>query len=118
MALRLEQLKKVYRAPDGSVVPVVDVDSLSLADGEQVSLIGTSGSGKTTLLHLIAGILAPESGRIIFGLGGDGATDITQLTEAQRDVFRGRYIGYIFQTHHLLAGFTAMENGLLGMSFA
>jgi len=117
MALTLENLKKTYVGPDGSSVPVIDITSLRLEDGEQVSLIGTSGSGKTTLLHLIAGILAPESGRIIFGLGGEGATDITQLTEAQRDVFRGRYIGYIFQTHHLLAGFTAMENVLLGMSF-
>src|SRR2546421_11254899 len=117
MALTIESLKKTYVAPDGSSVPVIDIASLRLDDGEQVSLIGTSGSGKTTLLHMIAGILAPDSGRIVFGLGAEGATDITQLTEAQRDVFRGNNIGYIFQTHHLLAGFTALENVLLGMSF-
>jgi len=117
MALTIESLKKTYVAPDGSSVPVIDIASLRLDDGEQVSLIGTSGSGKTTLLHMIAGILAPDSGRIVFGLGAEGATDITQLTEAQRDIFRGRHIGYIFQTHHLLAGFTALENVLLGMSF-
>ena len=117
MALTVENLKKTYVAPDGSTVPVIDIASLRLDDGEQVSLIGTSGSGKTTLLHMIAGILAPDSGQIVFDLGGEGATDITQLTEAHRDVFRGRHIGYIFQTHHLLAGFTALENVLLGMSF-
>src|SRR5438128_2360228 len=117
MALRLEQLKKVYRAPDGSVVPVVDVESLALADGEQVALIGTSGSGKTTLLHLIAGILTPDSGKIVFDFPEANSVDLTRLSEANRDVFRGRYMGYIFQTHHLLAGFTAMENVLLGMSF-
>src|SRR4051812_47201867 len=117
MALTIENLKKTYVAPDGSSVPVIDIASLRLDDGEQVALIGTSGSGKTTLLHLIAGILAPDSGRIVFASPGETATDITQLSEAQRDIFRGAHIGYIFQTHHLLSGFTAMENVLLGMSF-
>src|SRR5215218_1736879 len=118
----------------------MDIESFDLKDGEQVALIGTSGSGKTTLLHMIAGILSPDYGEILFGNvdpaykpapasgaidyrrpaprpRADGAVDITKLSEAERDVFRGRYIGYIFQTHHLLQGFTAMENVLLGMSF-
>src|SRR5689334_2591951 len=112
MALTLSQLRKQYIGPDGSVVPVVDLEHFSLANGEQVALVGSSGSGKTTLLHLIAGILAPDDGQILF----DDA-DITRLSEAQRDVFRGRNIGYIFQTHHLLPGFTALENVLLGMTF-
>jgi ABC-type lipoprotein export system ATPase subunit len=116
VAVRLEQLSKKYIGPDGSVVPVIDIDQFELADREQVALIGSSGSGKTTLLHLIAGILSPDSGRILFGNGGD-AIDIATFSEAHRDVFRGRNIGYIFQTHHLLPGFTALENVLLGMSF-
>jgi putative ABC transport system ATP-binding protein len=90
----------------------VDIDRFELADGEQVALVGTSGSGKTTLLHLIAGILTPDSGNVILN-----NADVAQLPEASRDVFRGANIGYIFQTHHLLPGFTAMENVLLGMSF-
>src|SRR5215213_10922174 len=117
MALTLSQLQKRFVGPDGSVVPVVDVEHFQLSDGEQVALVGTSGSGKTTLLHLIAGILAPDSGQILFGSNGDN-TDIAKLPEAARDIFRGRNIGYIFQTHHLLPGFTALENVLLGMSFA
>src|SRR3954463_12116180 len=120
MALRLENLKKRYLAPDGTAVPVIDVESFALAGGEQVALVGGSGTGKTTLLHLIAGIVAPDGGRILYSDGpvaGEGATDIAKLSEAQRDVFRGRHIGYIFQTHHLLPGFTAHENVLLGMSF-
>jgi putative ABC transport system ATP-binding protein len=112
MAVEIQQLVKRYVGPDGSVVPVIDIESLTLRDGEQAAFIGTSGSGKTTLLHMIAGILTPDSGRILFA-----GHDVTQLSEAQRDVFRGRHIGYIFQTHHLLPGFTALENVLLGMSF-
>jgi ABC-type lipoprotein export system ATPase subunit len=117
VAVRLEQLSKRFVGPDGSVVPVIDIESFELADAEQVALVGSSGSGKTTLLHLIAGILAPDSGRILFT--ADGTTvDIAALSEARRDVFRGRNIGYIFQTHHLLPGFTALENVQLGMSFS
>jgi putative ABC transport system ATP-binding protein len=134
MAIQIHNLKKQYVGPDGSVVPVVDVADFVLGDSEQVALIGSSGSGKTTLLHLIAGIVRPDGGNIYFGSfaaqepdarrAADarftppaGALDLTTLSEAQRDVFRGQYIGYIFQTHHLLSGFTAMENVLLGMSF-
>ncbi len=112
MPVQLNQLKKQYVAPDATIVPVIDIERFDLADAEQVALVGSSGSGKTTLLHLIAGILAPDSGQILFG-----DIDIAALPEASRDVFRGRNIGYIFQTHHLLPGFTALENVQLGMTF-
>src|SRR2546423_2036970 len=115
MSLTLSQLRKQYIGPDGSVVPVIDIEHFSLADGEQVALVGSSGSGKTTLLHLIAGILTPDSGQIVFE--SSSRIDVAKLSEAERDIFRGRHIGYIFQTHHLLPGFTALENVLLGMSF-
>ena len=114
MALVLEALKKAYPAPDGSTVSVLDVDRFEIADGEQVALVGGSGTGKTTLLHAIAGIITPTSGRVVFR---PGDVDVTRLSEAARDVFRGKHVGYIFQTHHLLPGFTALENVLLGMSF-
>src|SRR5439155_5129902 len=117
MALTLSQLRKKYVGPDGSVVPVVDIGEFQLADGEQVALVGSSGSGKTTLLHLIAGILTPDAGQILFNSDAADRVDLTRLSEAERDIFRGRHIGYIFQTHHLLPGFTALENVLLGMSF-
>ena len=139
MFLELTNLKKHYLGPDGSETPVVDIPHFRIEHGQQVALVGSSGSGKTTLLHLIAGILTPDSGSVMFtdslpspaAAGPDSATlhyrapgpaadaiySLAQMSEGQRDVFRGRYLGYIFQTHHLLGGLTAMENVLLGMSF-
>ncbi len=116
MSLHVEGLKRQFVAPDGSAVPVIDVPALQLADNEQVALTGTSGLGKTTLLHLLSGILTPDSGSVVYQFNGL-RTDIARLPESARDVFRGRHIGYVFQTHHLLPAFTALENVLLGMSF-
>jgi ABC-type lipoprotein export system ATPase subunit len=111
--LRIQGLKKTFAEPGGGRLPVLDVPEFFLAEGEQAVLLGRSGSGKTTLLHVIAGISAPDSGRIEI----DG-TDIAGLTEAERDRVRAEKIGYIFQTFNLLPGFSALENVLLGMTFA
>jgi putative ABC transport system ATP-binding protein len=110
--LEITQLKKSFRGPDGVTVPVVDVPQFSLAENAQTALAGESGSGKTTLLHMIAGILAPDSGSI--KLAGE---ELADLSEGERDHFRAQNIGYIFQTFNLLPGYTCVENVLLGMSF-
>lgn len=117
MALSVRNLRKSFIGPDGVVVPIVDVTDFDVADNEQVALIGSSGSGKTTLLHLIAGIHSPDAGEIFFTRADGSQIDVSKLNEAARDQFRGANVGYIFQTHHLLPGFTALENVLLGMSF-
>jgi ABC-type lipoprotein export system ATPase subunit len=110
--LEISQLRKGFRAPDGSDHEVVRVDSFSLSASTQVALSGPSGTGKTTFLHLIAGILAPDSGTIRL----DGV-DMASLSEADRDRLRAQSIGYIFQTFNLLQGFTCLENVLMGMTF-
>lgn len=110
--LRVESLRKTYRAPDGEVTPVLDVPALELRAGEQVALRGSSGSGKTTLLHIIAGLLTPDSGRVLI----DGV-EMTALGEGDRDALRAERIGYVFQTFNLLQGYSALENVLLGMMF-
>ncbi|RIK73665.1 MAG: ABC transporter ATP-binding protein, partial [Planctomycetota bacterium] len=82
------------------------------AAGEQMVLVGRSGSGKSTLLHVIGGITRPDAGQIFV----DGE-DVARLSEPMRDRLRAQKIGFVFQTFNLLAGFSALENVLLGMTF-
>ncbi|MCH8509376.1 MAG: ABC transporter ATP-binding protein [Phycisphaerales bacterium] len=86
---------------------------LELASGEQVVLTGSSGSGKSTLLHLIAGLMDPDMGEIRIA-----GTAMGSLRGSARDRFRGRQIGMVFQTFHLLHGFSALENVLAAMMFS
>lgn len=111
--LAIQDLRKSFIEPDGGKLPILDVHTFAVSAGEQVVLMGRSGSGKTTLLHTIAGISRPDSGSVRI----DG-TEITRLPEAGLDRFRADKIGYVFQTFNLLSGFSALENVLLGMSFA
>jgi putative ABC transport system ATP-binding protein len=111
--LKLENIKKSFAEPGGGRLPILDIEDFAVDAGQQVVLVGRSGCGKTTLLHVIAGISRPDSGVVRV----DGV-DITRLNEAASDRFRAARIGYIFQTFNLLAGFSALENVLLGMTFA
>jgi putative ABC transport system ATP-binding protein len=110
--LELADLKKSFVAPDGGRRAIIDVPRFHLEERQQVALRGESGSGKTTLLHLIAGILRPDSGRIMLA-----DREVSALPEAARDQHRATSVGYIFQTFNLLQGYTCLENVLLGMAF-
>lgn len=92
---------------------LVRVGSLDLAAGQAALLTGPSGAGKSTLLHLIAGLLEPGSGTIEVA-----GQDVHALRGAKRDRFRGRHIGMVFQTFHLLPGFTAVDNVLAALMFS
>jgi ABC-type lipoprotein export system ATPase subunit len=111
--LQLRNVKKSYAEPDGSRLPILDIPLFEVKNGEQMALVGKSGCGKTTLLHTIAGITRSDAGQIII----DGI-DITALSEPGVDKVRAAKIGYVFQTFNLLPGFSALENVLLGMTFA
>jgi ABC-type lipoprotein export system ATPase subunit len=110
--LLVENVRKSYREPNGERLPILNVARLELAAGEQVVIRGRSGGGKTTLLNVIAGLASADEGRIVIN-----SIDLTRLPEAARDRFRARNIGFVFQTFNLLAGFSALENVLLGMTF-
>ncbi|MEM7305349.1 MAG: ABC transporter ATP-binding protein [Planctomycetota bacterium] len=110
--LEIRDLKKAYRSPEGELHSVLDVPELDLGANEELALRGASGSGKTTLLNVIAGILRPDSGRVLVG-----GADIAGMSESSRDALRARSIGYVCQTFNLLQGYSALENVLLGMMF-
>jgi putative ABC transport system ATP-binding protein len=104
---------KVRYALEGEALTVLDIPSWHVDEGEQVALFGPSGCGKSTLLHVIAGLLAPSEGTVrVCG------RNLTAMSEAARDRFRARHVGYIFQNFNLLQGYTAIENVLVGMTFS
>lgn len=99
-----EGLKKHYQDGD-RVIPVLENVNFSVNRGETVAIVGRSGSGKTTLLNLLGGIEAPNQGKVVL----DG-TSLAELSEHKRGYLRNRILGLIFQFHHLLPEFTALEN--------
>ena len=110
--LTITDLQKAYVSPEGSQTHIIDIPHFEMEEGSQIALRGTSGVGKTTFLNLIAGILGADSGRIIIA-----DEEMTALSESGRDRLRASHIGYIFQTFNLFAGYTALENVILGMMF-
>ncbi|HYM55155.1 MAG TPA: ABC transporter ATP-binding protein [Solirubrobacteraceae bacterium] len=103
-ALVLRSVVKHYPS-GGETVRAVDGVSLTVSPGELVGLYGPSGSGKTTLLELVAGLLAPDDGSILF----DGR-DVSRLSARDSAAYRLRDVGLVFQSFHLIAGASAADN--------
>ena len=102
--VQVRKVTKTFRKGETTIVPL-DAVSLSVEEGEFLSLMGASGTGKSTLLNLIAGIDRPDEGTI--EVAGE---EITKLSRARLANWRAENIGYIFQTHNLIPVLTAYEN--------
>jgi len=105
--VQAQGLVKTYRDGARRVEVLKGVD-LAVEPGELVAIVGPSGSGKSTLLHLLGGLDRPDGGRVV--IGGE---DLSRRSGARLAALRNRTIGFVFQFHHLLPDFTALENVML-----
>ena len=106
MSIVLESLDlgKIYTEGPQRIEVLKQV-SLQLREGEQLAILGTSGSGKTTLLNLLGGLDLPSRGRVIVA-----GKDLAEVDETERGKLRNLHLGFVYQFHHLLAEFNALEN--------
>ncbi|MBS7326351.1 MAG: lipoprotein-releasing ABC transporter ATP-binding protein LolD [Thiopseudomonas sp.] len=104
LVLECRDLGKTYQEGPAQVEVLKRID-LQLAAGERMAIVGSSGSGKTTLLHMLAGLDVPTRGSV--WLAGE---ELSALSEHKRGLLRNRALGFVYQFHHLLPEFTAIEN--------
>lgn len=107
-----DHISKSYQDGDNTVDVLKDV-SFSLAAGEQVAILGSSGSGKSTLLHILGGLDTPSKGKVTLEQQA-----IFELSSSQLAKLRNQKLGFIYQFHHLLAEFTALENTAMPLLIA
>jgi lipoprotein-releasing system ATP-binding protein len=110
--VEVDDLAKSYRTPNGAIAVLRGL-SLTVARGEMVAIIGASGVGKSTLLHVLGGLDRAERGAVRVA-----GADITAMSDADLVAFRNRHVGFVFQFHHLLPEFTAIENVMMPMRIA
>ncbi len=111
--LQAEGLVKDFQGGDGGIIRVLDDVSITVKRGEMVAIVGASGAGKSTLLHVLGALERPSAGRI--RLAGQ---PVEGMAEAELDALRNRTVGFVFQFHHLLREFSALENVMMPLRIA
>jgi putative ABC transport system ATP-binding protein len=106
--IEVHEVGRTFRAPGGGVVQALDAVSLTIGQGELLSVVGASGSGKSTLLFTIGGLSAPTTGRVVI----DGHS-VYDLDQGQRAALRRTSVGFVFQTFNLVPYLTTLENVML-----
>jgi putative ABC transport system ATP-binding protein len=107
VVLEAKNVSKTVASPDGALTILADV-SLTVRTGETLAIVGASGAGKSTLLALLAGLDEPSTGRVLIA-----GIDLTELDEDGRAAIRGKHVGFVFQSFHLIPSLTAIENVML-----
>jgi lipoprotein-releasing system ATP-binding protein len=111
--LSVDGLTKTYVGGDGGVITVFDGVDLDVERGEMVAIVGASGAGKSTLLHLLGALDRPTAGRVLIG-----GRDLSGMDDDEVSTLRNRTVGFVFQFHHLLREFTALENVMMPLRIA
>lgn len=109
--IQMRGVVKTFKNAAGEFTVLKGID-LTIKEGEFVAIVGKSGSGKSTLLNMITGIDHPTGGQVVIS-----GTDIYQMTESQRSLWRGKYLGIVFQFFQLLPMLTLLENVMLPMDY-
>jgi lipoprotein-releasing system ATP-binding protein len=111
--LEAQGVAKQFVGGDGGTVHVLSGIDLSVSRGEMVAIVGASGSGKSTLLHLLGALEQPTSGKVV--ICGD---DVSSLSDDALSAVRNARVGFVFQFHHLLKEFSAIENVMMPLRVA